>query len=162
MKRFVLPMLLLVALSGCAAPDDVAAPAPSASVDEVGQLRAYAKCMRENGVDMPDPNGDGVISAPALKVGSPESKKAEAAAEKCRTLLPAGGGAEPPKMSPEDLEKMRALSRCMRENGVPSYPDPDPETGAVSLSETGIDGEAMTKAAKKCQGVGPDMIPLSK
>jgi hypothetical protein len=161
MKRLLLPILLVtVALGGCSQTDDAAAPAPSASTDERDQLRAYAKCMRANGVDMPDPNGDGVIGLPAQKVGSPESKIMEAANEKCRTLMPAGG--EPPKMSPEDIEKVRAQSKCMRENGVPSYPDPDPQTGAVALSEDDVKAEAMTKAVEKCQGLGPGSVLLTK
>jgi len=157
MKKLVL--LLILALTACSAPDDAAAPAPSATN---GDLRAYAKCMRENGVDMPDPNGDGVLGAPAMKVGSPEAKKMEAASEKCRTLLPAGAGGEPPKMSPEDIEKARAQSKCMRENGLPDYPDPDPETGAVALSESSVNVEAMSKAAEKCQGIGPGSTLLTK
>lgn len=163
MKRLLLPILLVtVALGGCAKTDDAAAPAPSASVDEKGQLRAYAKCMRQNGVDMPDPNGDGVLGAPAVKIGSPEAEKMEAASEKCRTLLPAGAGGEPPKMSPEDIEKARAQSKCMRENGLPDYPDPDPETGAIALSETKIDFEAMKKASEKCKGLGPGSTLFTK
>ncbi|TMR22976.1 hypothetical protein ETD86_09550 [Nonomuraea turkmeniaca] len=30
--------------------------------EEVEQLRQFAQCMRENGVDMPDPNPDGTLS----------------------------------------------------------------------------------------------------
>jgi hypothetical protein len=156
MRKFVVPLMLLtLALPGCARDDRSAAPAPSASADQLTQMRAYAKCMRANGVDMPDPNGDGVAGMPAMKAGSPELKKMEAASEKCRELLPADTG-ERTKVSPEDLEKSRALARCIRENGLPDFPDPDPETGAVSVDPgVTLDRDKMTKAGEKCGGMIP-------
>jgi hypothetical protein len=157
MKRFVVPLLIVTfALAGCSGTGKSAAPAPSASADEVTQMRAYAKCMRANGVDMPDPSGNGVVGLPAMKAGSPEIKKVEAATEKCRDLLPAGAGGEPQKPSPEDLEKARALAKCFRENGMPDFPDPDPETGAVPIDpSTTLDRDKMVAATKKCGGAMP-------
>jgi hypothetical protein len=163
MKKFAIPLLLVtIALGGCSGTDTKnAAPAPSRSADHVTQLRAYAKCMRENGVDMPDPNGDGVLTAPAVKAGGPVDKKLEAASEKCRPLLPADVGGEPGKMSPEELARMRTLSKCMRDNGVPDYPDPDPETGAIALPEKYQDGSKLQAAGKKCAGEsGAFTVPL--
>ena len=157
MKRFVVPLLLVTfALGGCSGTEDGAAPAPSASADEVTQMRAYAKCMRANGVDMPDPTGNGVVGLPAMKAGSPEIKKIEAASEKCRDLLPAAAAGDPPKPSPEELEKIRALVKCFRENGLPEFPDPDPETGAVPMDPSvPLNRDKMQAAAKKCGGAMP-------
>nr|WP_221375412.1 hypothetical protein [Actinoplanes polyasparticus] len=157
MRRILVPLTVLsLALAGCSLPGRDAAPVPSASpADEKSQLRAYAKCMRANGVDMPDPNGDGALGVPAMKAGSPELKKMDAAIEKCRDLIPGGAGGEPQKVSAEDLERARALSKCMRENGMPDFPDPDPETGAVALSEETVDVKKMAAAGEKCGGVVP-------
>ncbi|MCO8273987.1 hypothetical protein M1L60_25640 [Actinoplanes sp. TRM 88003] len=157
MRRILVPLTLLtLALTGCSQAGNGAAPSPSASTaDEKSQLRAYAKCMRANGVDMPDPNGNGVLGAPAMKAGSPELKTMEKADEKCRDLIPAGAAGEPQKVSAEDLEKARALSKCMRENGLPDFPDPDPETGAVALSEKTVDVKKMAAAGEKCGGMAP-------
>jgi hypothetical protein len=155
MKKFAIPLLLLatVALGACGGTEEKSAtPAPSKSADQINQLRAYAKCMRENGVDMPDPDGDGVLRAPAVKAGSPIDKKMETASEKCLPLLPADVGGAPQKMTPEDLAKARALAKCMRENGVPEYPDPDPETGAFALPEKQLDVTKLQAAGKKCGG----------
>ncbi|WP_250004747.1 hypothetical protein [Actinoplanes sp. M2I2] len=161
-------LFVTIALSGCAdaeGPAKVASagggPSPSAAaVDTIAQMREYAKCMRDNGIDMPDPNADGVSGLPGQEVGS-DTSKLDAAVEKCRSLLPADTG-RAAKMSAEDLTKMRALSKCMRENGMADYPDPDPETGEVALTEESISGEAMGKAAEKCRGVGPGAVRIKK
>ncbi|MBM2620734.1 hypothetical protein JIG36_35065 [Actinoplanes sp. LDG1-06] len=157
MRKLLVPLMLLaLPLAACSPSERSAAPNPSASAtDQNAQLRAYAKCMRANGVDMPDPNADGVLSMPGIKADSPEMKNVEAAAEKCRDLAPAMD--EPRKISAEDLAKARELSKCMRENGLPDFPDPDPETGAVSLSGTTVDMKKMEAAGDKCGGMVPMM-----
>ncbi|MGA4988753.1 hypothetical protein [Nonomuraea bangladeshensis] len=56
---------------------------------------AYAKCMREHGVDLPDPQFDGgrarlgLPRQEGMSADSPVMKNAEKA---CRPLLPQGGG----------------------------------------------------------------------
>ena len=59
-------------------------------------LLAFARCMRENGVDMPDPqfeNGGGIvrIGSASEKGIDPGSADFEAAHEACRHHLPGGG-----------------------------------------------------------------------
>lgn len=59
--------------------------------EEVEQLRQFAQCMRENGVDMPDPNPDGTLpqgSARNFKRDDPQFKKAY---EACRGKFPKMG-----------------------------------------------------------------------
>ncbi len=80
------------------------------------KLREFAQCMRENGVDMPDPK-DGRIeiraSAKPGAGGAPkDSGEVEAAQKKCAHLMPNGG--KPRKPKPEDLAKMRAFSMHAR------------------------------------------------
>jgi hypothetical protein len=163
------PLLVVAALGGCAGSDPekkVASagggPASSASAapqDETELRRKFAQCMRAEGVDIPDPGPNGGIAVPAQKAGeagSADTKKMEAGLEKCREFLPNGG--EPPKLKPEDIAKMRELSKCIRDNGVPEYPDPDPETGTIELTDPATDSK-LQKAFEKCRGVGPDMMP---
>lgn len=139
-----------------------ASAAPSPSADEAEQRRAFAACMRENGVEMADPGPDGRITVHAEKAVEPGAgpgpgSEAGAALEKCRGLLPNGG--EPPKLSPEDIEKMRAMARCMRHNGVPDFPDPDPATGALMFrAGAKEDPEAVRKASEACRHLGPDRV----
>ena len=166
--RIMLALVATLALGGCGAGGDepkVASvnggrPSSAPAADEAGQRRQFTQCMREAGVDVPDPGADGMIAVPAQKAGegeTPESRKMEAAMEKCHKLLPNGG--EPPKMTPEDVAKLRDMAKCMRDNGVPDFPDPDPATGALQMKPgSGGDSAAMRKAMEKCQGVGPDRI----
>ncbi|GAB3673482.1 hypothetical protein GCM10027589_43280 [Actinocorallia lasiicapitis] len=57
------------------------------SPQELAALAKYAKCMREHGIDMPDPRADGGPSA-AMKDG--DMPKVEAASKACAGLLPGG------------------------------------------------------------------------
>ncbi len=98
-------------------------------------MLAFARCMREHGVDMPDPDtsgGNGVVtfSAGAVAGGTldPEANKFQEAHEACKDLM---GDAGPMNMTPEQQQEMQdqalAFSRCMREHGVNM---PDPSLGA--------------------------------
>lgn len=121
--------LLLFALSACGSTDET--PHDSGSGADGGsgtqtqsaedyQL-AFAECMREQGVDMPDPNPDGSIEAPAGD-GFLE------AAETCQAELgeapaPPGGGSQ---MSEEEQRaEWLEIAACFRDNGV-DVPDPGP------------------------------------
>ena len=46
-----------------------------------------------------------------------------AALQKCRALAP--GGEHRNTGDPAFVEQMRRYSQCMRDNGVPDFPDPD-------------------------------------
>ncbi|WP_410655577.1 hypothetical protein [Amycolatopsis sp. lyj-112] len=140
-------------------------PSPGAAGDEKqadnvsddDKMRNYAKCMREHGIDMPDPqtNGDGQST---ISIGGGpgqiDEKKMNDASEACRKLLPNGGEMKPP--SPEELDKMRKDAKCMREHGI-DMPDPsaDGKGGAISL-DAGGDPKKFEEAAKAC-GMGMSM-----
>jgi hypothetical protein len=104
---------------------------------------AFAQCMRTHGVpSFPEPHEGHVMfqGNPGKGLG-PGSPQFEAAQKVCRHLLPNGG-----VPSPQEVAKMqeRALkfSACMRSHGVPNFPTPSFEGGAVRLSlkaGTGVD-----------------------
>jgi hypothetical protein len=141
--------------AGAGGQADGAKPTPTLSMQDA--MLKFAQCMREHGVDMKDPDvdEDGHF---AIKIGggpgTPANKeKVDAAMKACRQYMPNGG--EPPKADPEMAAKMRKMAECMRANGVPNYPDPDPETGGIMIQggpDTGLDPMSPTfKAAQaKC------------
>jgi hypothetical protein len=100
-----------------------------------GALR-FARCMRENGVDVPDPQagGNGLVRigpGPGSGGGgpNPDDPAFRAAEGKCGKHLEAGGEARR-SMPPEHRDAFVAYARCMRGEGV-DMPDPDPKGGLV-------------------------------
>ncbi|MFC7245450.1 hypothetical protein ACFQO7_23495 [Catellatospora aurea] len=129
------------------------ASASAAALDKQEQGRKFAACMREHGVDMPDPEPGDQMRADLAKI---DKDKLQPAMEACKTLLPNGG--EAVQFDPEQVEKLRTFAKCMRENGVPEFPEPD-DTGKLRLD--GALGQwrtspAFTKALEKCRAIVPD------
>jgi hypothetical protein len=97
----------------------------------------FARCMREHGVDMPDPQvGEGGL----IKVGPAEGATPgqameidEEADKACRHLLGQGlqDGADV-QVDPEQQERALQFARCMREHGV-DMPDPQFDGGGVGF-----------------------------
>jgi hypothetical protein len=132
------------------------------SGDIAEKARQFAACMREQGIGMPDPevaeNGDGrggvIFNAPGAGSGggaAPDKAKVEAAHKKCQHLLP-NGGDDIPQADPEMEERARAMAKCMRDNGVPNFPDPEPGGGIRLEPGSGLDPRDPTfqEAQKKC------------
>jgi hypothetical protein len=100
----------------------------SAKKDPQEAALEFAKCMREHGVDMPDPEVDSkgrirvTIGNRGSKGNPPDPKKLEAAQQACGNLL-GGGGEGPGKLDPKAQDAMLAFARCMREHGI-DMPDP--------------------------------------
>jgi hypothetical protein len=121
----------------------------------------YARCMRENGVDMPDPTfeGGGIKQMGAENVAP---AKVEAAEKACKKYLE---DIEPPKLSDEQQQEFKeaalAFARCMRENGIENFPDPQfGEGGRITQAlsrESGIDPEDadFKRAQKACEDKMP-------
>jgi hypothetical protein len=93
---------------------------------------AFARCMREHGIDMPDPDASG--GPGMVQIGGDGTDRAEIDAEMqkfqdaqkaCKDLL---GDAGPQNMSPQQQQEAQdqalAFARCMREHGV-NMPDPN-------------------------------------
>jgi hypothetical protein len=66
---------------------------PKLNPDQIDQLRKFTKCMRDNGVDMGDPDADGRIPVTS-GTADPNSDVERKAMEKCRHLQqgPGSGG----------------------------------------------------------------------
>ncbi|GLW11528.1 hypothetical protein Misp01_66560 [Microtetraspora sp. NBRC 13810] len=121
----------------------VSSPAPSLDQQEKG-IR-FAQCMRENGVDMPDPEpGKGITLQIDKSVSKETVEKAKAA---CAEFSPMGGsGANGP--DPQRVESMRMFSQCMRDNGVEDFPDP--EGAGLRMTETLAEDPDFRTAQEKC------------
>ncbi|MEA2496114.1 MAG: hypothetical protein QOJ29_4025, partial [Thermoleophilaceae bacterium] len=123
--------------------------APSASEEDKAFEGAvkFSRCMRQHGVDMPDPvrvgQGGIRVAGPAarrLKMGQvdPKMKTAEKA---CSKYMEFGGGG--PAMDPAQQARMQdaffAYARCMRSKGI-DMPDPKVSSHGVQMSVKGGPG----------------------
>ena len=117
----------------------------------------FARCMRDHGVDMPDPKpGQGGMVTFEARPGDgplPDESKFMEADKACRHLM---GDAGPPELSPKDQKEaqdaMLAFARCMRERGV-EVPDPQPAGGIVAKIGEGPDPRSpeFQAAEKECR-----------
>lgn len=140
MTRRTLPLLragLLFALLA------TGAGAQQAPADRQDAALAYAQCVRDNGYpEFPDPDTEGGFKF-LIKPGSAE--RFQAATTACRDLAPEGMRDD--DITPEELDVLIKLSQCVRENGVPEFPDPGPK-GNFDLSDAGIEpGDTRLEAA---------------
>ncbi|GAA3252664.1 hypothetical protein [Nonomuraea helvata] len=62
--------------------------------EDVEQLREFAKCMRDNGVDMPDPNPDGTLASGTVRNFKRDDPKFQKAFEICGKNFPWLGGSK--------------------------------------------------------------------
>ncbi len=156
-----IPILLavtaLAGLSACGGDDGTAGGAKANDLRDAAL--DYARCMREQGVDMPDPKTDenGVILADGGEPRAVNSARFADADEQCRKHLDA---VEPPKLSEGEQEdfKRQALAhaKCMRDHGV-DFPDPTfGEDGGAMVDigpDSGLDPSSPTfkRAQEACQ-----------
>lgn len=151
MLLWMLAALLIGALAACTKSTDAGIPTASdsqaASSEEANSAQVettptaedpadaaltYSQCMRENGVpNFPDADAEGRIRISPPGSIDPDSAEFREASEACRHLAPAGWGEE--NAGPGDAEALLEFTRCMRENGVADFPDPDPNTGVRNI-----------------------------
>src|SRR5215468_5671557 len=120
----------LVLTGACSRPATTGVPtanrsgAATPASSPTGDALAFARCLREHGVPMPDPE-------PTIQWGNlnqlPQWDNAYAS---CRHLEPASNsGTNPP--SAQELEQLRVYAVCMRDHGV-EMADPDPNGNLVT------------------------------
>lgn len=144
------------------------------SVDPAQAMVDFTECMRDNGIDMPDPqvvnaNGSGNATTgggpmialnsvpdgedPQTDIGfDPESEEFQEAQEACQPILDEAATAISidPEVEAEHRQQMLDFAKCMRDHGI-DFPDPTfNDTGGISISV----GSA--EAADGDQGPPPD------
>jgi hypothetical protein len=130
-----------------------ASPSPTASVDPEEAKRQFAQCMREHGVDLPDP-GSGGGGVHVQRSGDPNS---DTAMKACQKYLPPDAVTTP---DAQTIEKIREFTQCMREHGI-DVPDPDPNgAGSVMNKEGGPnpDDPAFKAAQEACKDKLPGNV----
>lgn len=134
--------------------------------DDKAQL-AFARCLRERGIEVADPDGSGGLKIqlkgqPGEK-GAMTPRRLQDATKECREKT--GGG--PPEPTEAEKTEMRdsalKFAKCMREHGI-DMPDPQFEGGGAVIGRVGpgdggggIDpaSPAFQKAQEACQDLMP-------
>jgi hypothetical protein len=158
--------------SACAMGGGVGGAGPSPSAMSDAEILAIGKqvadCLRNNGIpDFPDPTVErGKLKLPEQAEGELEAKYTqqvlEQAEQSCRPLmdrLPQSAvtedsGTKPGEDGPVDVETMKRLAQCLRDNGIPEWPDPRPD-GSFPIVGTPLEAEGKSQrflaAGEKCQ-----------
>jgi hypothetical protein len=143
----------VASLSGANRP--TATTSPGGSSDSQQAALNWARCMRQHGINMPDPKIDATEGIGGLlpRGVSPDDPKFKAAQQACQQYAPNGG--QPPKPSPQQQQKLLAFARCMRQHGV-NMPDPD-ANGGIDMTGAGVDpdGPKFKAAQQACQQYQP-------
>ncbi|MEV6957053.1 hypothetical protein [Streptomyces sp. NPDC051183] len=104
------------------------------------------KCLRDNGVDAPDPE-PGQDPRGMTLGGNADSEAVKKAFEKCGLDAPGSG----PGPSQEIKDKALKTAKCMRDKG---FDVPDPEFKGNAMSSTripdGVDKQAFMDAMNQC------------
>jgi hypothetical protein len=151
----------VASLSGSNKPTTTTA-APLSKQDVEQAALAFARCMRQHGIDMPDPQFSGNKITQDFKGGpgskGPDDPAFKAAEQACNKYLPNGG--QPPRLDPQEQQQLLAFARCMRQHGI-DMPDPRPDGGLVIRRRGGPGGvnpdDQKFKAAEQaCQQYAPE------
>jgi hypothetical protein len=128
-----------------------------------GSLVEYASCMRSHGVlSFPDPASFG--SSTAIKAAKSqmaqisESETSSATFQAAQRACAKDYG--PPAnstlhVSPQEMQRLLAVSRCMRAHGVLNFPDPNPASGELT-APAGISRNSVQvlAALRACRSLG--------
>lgn len=131
------------------APPGSTAPAEGDGAPDEDTMRAFAKCMRDNGVDMPDPEFDSNGGVHVEARGSVDEEAMTRAEEACGEFMPSGG--EMRKPSPEEMDALREQAKCLRDKGFEVELDLD--SGGSTVGVPSEEPEEYRRAMEEC-GVG--------
>ena len=164
LRTFAVMGVALIALTACdsGGAGDQASPSPSANGGNAALLEA-AKCMRANGFpNYPDPvqNRDGIWQFP-------ESAGDQAPPPACEALFRNAKQGAPDqrrdKISADEMAKLRQFAQCMRDKGLPDWPDPDNEGSFLlptRLRPPNVD-PTMQTAEEACNQFAPNGIRVN-
>jgi hypothetical protein len=114
-----------LALTACGG----SSPSKAASSSPQDAMLKFARCMRQHGVNFPDPTGSGPVS---IHITNPQAF--DAAQNACAKYRAAGEKSISPAQRAQFQDRALQFARCMRAHGVNV---PDPQTtgngGAISI-----------------------------
>jgi hypothetical protein len=120
---------IVLALAACGGGGDSGGAGSSADQDRQEAALEYAKCMREHGVDFPDP-----VNGRFEFKGTPrDQRKMDEAQRACRHILEDAAPPVDEEQQAAEREAALEFAKCMRKHGI-DMPDPTfPEGGGMLM-----------------------------
>jgi hypothetical protein len=144
--------VLVLTLAGCGSGDGGPGARPgsgagSAAADEQDMNVKFAQCMREHGVNLPDPNP----GQPGIRITGRkgDEAKVDAATRACQKYSPKRGM---DMNDPATRDRMLKTAQCLREHGIDA-PDPAPGQG-LHIQVKGNEAKAQ-QAMTECRRLIP-------
>jgi hypothetical protein len=138
--------------SGSGGQSTVSSSAPTsapASLSRDEMAVKFTQCLRENGLNVPDPEpGKGPMLRFDKNSGVTQ-EKVQQAMEACRQYDPQAQGSA----NPQQQENGRKYADCMRKNGVEKFPDPKPDQRGIMIGPGVADDPDFQKAQDACQSI---------
>ena len=169
-----------LALGACSVANPFAASGTSANQSAQELALKWAQCMRQHGVNIPDPNGNGFFvrngTAPSAggspssgntsaPVGiDPGSPQFQAAQNACKKYQPQGARAGGPP-SQQQIDDLTRFAQCMRQHGIPMSDPQVSSDGRVSItasappSSASVNSDQFQQAQQACQHNLPGGAP---
>src|SRR4051794_17660737 len=124
---------------------------PAPPVDLSKAIADFVGCLKDHGVDVPLP----ASGEPLLVEAGPGDDAERAAIEACTPDLPPPSTAVPAG-NPDEL---KPFAQCMRENGVPDFPDPTEKGLVIEKDRAGSPVHPGDPAFDSAQEACDDKLP---
>lgn len=147
----------LVVLAGCGSNAGAASSSTSSSDARASALK-YARCMRDHGINISDPQVSGNGGGFSVRINgssgvNPDSAQFQQAQNACKKYLPNGGQLSPEQQA-QFQQKALAYARCMRAHGI-DIPDPQVSSGGGLRVPGSVnpDDPHFQQAQKACESI---------
>jgi hypothetical protein len=157
----LLLVFVFAGLAGCSAPGHLQAAATTTTQpDRIAAWRELIQCVRTHGMpNLPDPHVDS-NGEPHWPGGEPPEPP-QSVQRACRPAFEklAAATADRQPVGPADVPALLRFARCMREHGMPDWPDPKAD-GTFPLAGTSLEQEGKSprfiRASQACDRLNPD------
>jgi hypothetical protein len=173
----LLAAFLAAGLSGCDPGGSSATSSPSATSSAGNQQllalgQEWVQCLRDKGLTrMPDAelSQEGYLQFPAHNGYNwkEDLQKHKSIIDECKPIedrYPPNAFRPRQQYSAEDLRKLAEFAKCVREHGLPDFPDPNAD-GQFDLSGTslanGIPGSLRDKADQACHTIWSGAVKIT-
>jgi hypothetical protein len=152
-----------VLATGCTVANPFSPANASAKSNADQMALKWAQCMRQHGVNVPDPENGRITVQSTPGAGGqsqfdPNSQQFQDAQNACQKYAPNGGTNSGPP-SQQMIDQATKYSQCMREHGITGFPDPQVQGNGLRVDATpgafDPNSDQFKQAQKACEHFKP-------